>query len=133
MKFHYSLMLVFAVGCSTDDPVTNNLSRLPEQADSNESASAKPQPAPSVMDQEFVIDVRSQSEWDSGHVAQAIHIPHEEITDRIAEVTSDKNAKIVVYCAVGGRAGLAKEALEQLGFTKVENAGGYDDVKASYE
>jgi len=77
----------------------------------------------------FVIDVRSQEEWEAGHVERASHIPHTEIADRIKEVTDDKNAKIVLYCAAGSRAGIAKKALEDLGFTNVENAGGYDDVK----
>ena len=84
---------------------------------------------PSTGDTTFVIDVRSQSEWDTGHVDQAVHIPHTEISDRISEVTTDKDAKIVVYCAVGGRAGIAKTALEKLGYTNVENGGGFDDVK----
>ncbi|MFK8112477.1 MAG: rhodanese-like domain-containing protein [Rubripirellula sp.] len=82
---------------------------------------------------EFVIDVRGKSEWDTGHVAHAAHIPHTEIVERIGEVTDDKNARIVVYCAVGGRAGKAKAALEELGFTNVENAGGFDDIKSRYE
>tara|TARA_R110002095_G_C4119764_1_gene226199 strand:- start:75 stop:470 length:396 start_codon:yes stop_codon:yes gene_type:complete len=83
--------------------------------------------------EEIVIDVRSQAEWDAGHVPQAIHIPHAEIADRIAEFTKDKQAKIVVYCAVGGRAGKAKAALMDLGYLNVENAGGYDDIKDRYQ
>ena len=78
------------------------------------------------------IDVRTQEEWESGHLEQAVLIPHGEIADRIGEVTSDKDAKIVLYCRSGGRAGRAKEALEGLGFTNVENAGGYEDIKDSY-
>ena len=81
----------------------------------------------------FVIDVRSREEWDTGHVQQAILIPHTEIADRIAEVTTDKNARIVLYCAVGGRAGKAQAVLESLGYTAVENGGGYDDVKDQYK
>ena len=46
---------------------------------------------------EIVIDVRSQEEWDAGHLSQAVHIPHEEITDRIVEVTEDKSAKLVLH------------------------------------
>lgn len=81
----------------------------------------------------IVIDVRSQKEWDGGHVEKAVHIPHTEIVERISEVTNDKDAKIVVYCAVGGRAGKAKTALEGIGFTNVENGGGYDDVKDRFK
>lgn len=47
--------------------------------------------------EEFVIDVRSKEEWDTGHLDQAVLIPHTEISDRIGEVTEDKSAKIVVY------------------------------------
>ena len=81
----------------------------------------------------FVIDVRSKEEWDTGHVEQAFHIPHTEIGERIGEVTDDKDAKIVVYCRVGGRAGRAKATLEELGFENVENAGGFNDVKDRFK
>ena len=80
----------------------------------------------------FVIDVRSKAEWDAGHVKQAVHIPHTEIGKRISEVTDNKDAKIVVYCRVGGRAKIAKEKLEELGFTNVENGGGFNDVKGRF-
>ena len=81
----------------------------------------------------LIIDVRSQREWDSGYVKGAIHIPHTQIADEIGKHTTDKNRKIVVYCAVGGRAGKAKKSLEAMGFTNVENAGGYEDAKKTYE
>ena len=41
-------------------------------------------------------------------------------------------AKIIVYCMMGGRAGKAKDTLEGLGFTNVENAGGYEDIKKRF-
>lgn len=82
---------------------------------------------------EVWIDVRTQEEWDSGHLEYAYHIPHEEIAARIVEVTSDKNAAIHLYCRSGGRAGRAKTALEELGFTQVFNDGGYEDLKKKDE
>lgn len=45
----------------------------------------------------YVIDVRSTEEWDTGHLSSAKHIPHTEIGDRIAEVTTNKDAKLVLY------------------------------------
>ena len=87
----------------------------------------------SAEEKTFVIDVRSKEEWESGHVESAVHIPHTEIGDRIDEVTQDKDAKIVVYCAVGGRAGRAKAKLEELGYSNVENGGGFDDVKDRFK
>jgi len=71
------------------------------------------------------IDVRTFEEFETGHLEQAIHIPYQEIADKIESVSKDKQAKIKVYCKVGGRASLAKKALEQLGYTNVINAGGY--------
>lgn len=117
------LALAILAGCTTDDltPATTTTSDASTTADAESK--------PDSPDESIVIDVRSKSEWDTGHVDQAVHIPHTEIAERISEVTTDKDAKIIVYCAVGGRAGKAKASLENLGFTNVENAGGYDDVK----
>ena len=124
------------LGCSTEQttetpstetqPKSNATASSAASSPSSAKASAK---SPKV----FVIDVRSKAEWESGHVAQAVHIPHTEIGSRIVEVTNDKDANIVVYCRVGGRAKIAKDKLEELGFTNVENGGGYDDVKDRFK
>lgn len=81
--------------------------------------------------EEIWVDVRTQEEWDSGHLEEAIHIPHEQIVARIEEITSNKDATIHLYCRSGGRAGRAKSALEALGFNNVVNAGGYEDIMKS--
>ena len=78
--------------------------------------------------EEIWIDVRSQAEYESGHLEEAILIPHDQIAERIAEVTDNKNATIHLYCRSGGRAGRAKTALNDLGFINVVNEGGYEDV-----
>lgn len=81
--------------------------------------------------QEIWIDVRTQQEWDTGHLKDAHLIPHEQIAARISEVTEDKDAVIHLYCRSGGRAGRAKTVLEEMGFTQVLNDGGYEDLKAA--
>jgi phage shock protein E len=124
------LCLAAIAGCSSKAPTTIVSSQTSGTPDSSESSSAE---GPNSAEQVIVIDVRTKKEWDSGHVAQAIHIPHTEIAERIPEVSDDKDAKIVVYCAVGGRAGKAKTTLENLGFTNVENGGGYDDVSDRFK
>ena len=82
------------------------------------------------QDTAYWIDVRSSEEYASGHLEEASNIPHTEIAEKIASITSDKNAAIHVYCARGGRAGKAKAALEELGYTNVTNEGGYEEIKA---
>ena len=67
----------------------------------------------------YWIDVRTAEEFNKGHVAGAINIPYEEIADTIPEVSQDRNAPIYLYCRSGRRSGIAKTALEELGYTQV--------------
>ena len=41
-----------------------------------------------------------------------------------------KNAPVNLYCKSGRRAGVAKQMLEKLGYTRVTNHGGYQDLVA---
>ena len=84
-------------------------------------------------DEPIWIDVRSAEEFAGGHLDSALNIPHTEITGRIVDVTTDKQAEIHLYCGSGKRAGMAKEALEELGYTNVTNEGGYKDIKEGME
>jgi molybdopterin/thiamine biosynthesis adenylyltransferase/rhodanese-related sulfurtransferase len=66
-----------------------------------------------------VIDVREQSEWDAGHVADATLLPLRELPKRIAQVEPDLDAPILVHCAVGARSARAADWLAQRGYTNV--------------
>ena len=79
-------------------------------------------------DEAHWIDVRTAEEYAAGHVSQAVNIPYEEISDRIGEVTTDKDALIYVYCRSGRRSGIAREALLEAGFSKVVNVGGLEEA-----
>jgi phage shock protein E len=81
-----------------------------------------------LADPVYWIDVRTAAEFNTGHLAGAVNIPHGEIANEIGGLTQDKNAEIYLYCRSGGRAGKALNALEKLGYTQVVNEGGYDDV-----
>jgi phage shock protein E len=83
--------------------------------------------------QPLVIDVRSQREYDTGHIQGAVLIPHTQIGDRIAETAPDKSQPIYVYCRSGRRSGIAKRTLEQMGYTNVENLGGIKDARERLE
>jgi len=73
-----------------------------------------------------VVDVRTDAEYQQGHLPGAVNIPHDQIASRVAELPSDKGRAIVLYCRSGRRSGIAKQSLEKLGFTNAINAGGYD-------
>jgi sulfur-carrier protein adenylyltransferase/sulfurtransferase len=66
-----------------------------------------------------VIDVREQSEWDAGHIADATLLPLADVTSRIAEVVPDKATPLLLHCAVGGRSARAAGWLAELGYTDV--------------
>ena len=66
-----------------------------------------------------VIDVREQSEWDAGHVAGATLLPLADVASRASEVAPDKDAPILLHCAVGARSGRAAGWLVQQGYTNV--------------
>ena len=75
------------------------------------------------------IDVRSPAEYADGHLSAAVNIPYTEITQRIDEVTGNRDAQIYLYCRSGRRSGIALDALEQAGYTNVVNAGGLEDAR----
>ena len=74
------------------------------------------------------IDVRSAEEFNSGHLQNAVNIPHDQIIEGIKSVSSDKNAPINLYCRSGRRAEVALNELKKVGYTNVTNHGGYDDL-----
>ena len=75
------------------------------------------------------IDVRTAGEYQSGHIESAANIPHNQITEKIAELQLEKDTPILLYCRSGRRAGFALEALEKLGYSNVTNIGGLEDAR----
>ena len=83
-----------------------------------------------IMDIEegyIILDVRTQEEYDEGHIPGATQISHEEIAEKAEEVLTDKNQLILVYCRSGRRSTIAAEALVELGYTNIKEFGGIID------
>ena len=72
----------------------------------------------------LVIDVRSEDEYNAGHVKFAINIPVDELESRISEIEGWKEKNVVVYCNSGKKSGEAKTLLEGKGFKNVFDAEG---------
>lgn len=86
--------------------------------------------AKQIMDSEegyIILDVRTQEEYDEGHIPGATQISHEEIAEKAEEVLTDKDQLILVYCRSGRRSKLAAEALVELGYTNIKEFGGIID------
>ena len=61
-----------------------------------------------------IVDVRRVDEWVTGHAAGAIHIPIDDLLDRVDELPEGK--KLLFICAAGVRSGLACEMAASMGF-----------------
>lgn len=86
--------------------------------------------AKQIMDSEegyIILDVRTQEEYDQGHIPGAILIPDTEIKAKAEEVLTDKDQLLLVYCRSGRRSKLAAEALVELGYTNIKEFGGIID------
>ena len=70
-------------------------------------------------DRFYLIDVREESEWHSGHLPDAIHVGKGVIERDIEGIVSDFDAEIVLYCGGGYRSALAAVNLGRMGFTNV--------------
>jgi phage shock protein E len=75
------------------------------------------------------IDVRSPAEYQQGHLAQAQLIPFDGIEAGVSGLNLPKDTPIYLYCAVGGRAEVAKQRLEALGYDKVTNVGSLENAR----
>lgn len=79
-----------------------------------------------------LIDVREPDEWKIGTISAAVTMPRGLLERDIDQVTTDKNRKIVLYCAGGVRSILAAHMLQRMGFKNVISlAGGYKDWQSS--
>ena len=72
-----------------------------------------------------VLDVREQSEYDAGHIPDAVLLPVGSIGEEsAAAVIPEKDTAILVYCRSGNRSKTAAAALAELGYTAVYEFGG---------
>ena len=69
-----------------------------------------------------VLDVRTDEEWNEGHIPGARHIPLDQLGERWEELPGDQ--RIYVVCASGARSMKAATALVGAGIDAVNVAGG---------
>ncbi|GAA3568186.1 rhodanese-like domain-containing protein [Snuella lapsa] len=74
-----------------------------------------------------ILDVRTQREWDNGHINDSIHIPLDELKNRVNEIKKF-NKPVIVVCQSGIR---ATKAVNFLNLNNIEaiNGGGWASLK----
>jgi rhodanese-related sulfurtransferase len=71
--------------------------------------------SPKELDQKkgiVLLDVRTDKEYEQGHVPGAVHIPYSEIGERIKKLKKDK--ELVVFCQNGSKSIWAIKRLQCL-------------------
>lgn len=77
----------------------------------------------------IIIDVRTQEEWDEGHLAEADRHHNLLNGDFEAQIDSlDKDETYYLYCRTGNRSGQAAELMAENGFENVYNIGGFQNL-----
>lgn len=74
----------------------------------------------------IILDVRTQMEWDEGHISSSEHIVLNLIPIKIDEIKS-WNKPIIAVCKSGGRSGQAAQFLQQNGLDVI-NGGPWQNV-----
>ena len=69
----------------------------------------------------FLIDVRSNQEYEEGHLNGAINISLYNIEREISNIVKNKSDIIILYCSGGTRSKKAKKILENNGYIEVYN------------
>ncbi|HET7732772.1 MAG TPA: rhodanese-like domain-containing protein [Paludibacter sp.] len=77
-----------------------------------------------VSDGATIIDVRTKSEYASGHIQGSVNIPLDKLVSNLNKLKG-KNKAIITCCASGARSASAKGILTSHGFTNVHNGGSW--------
>lgn len=113
------LFFIFFLGVVFRGPILARLFRVVDISVHDLSAKLNA-PTPPLL-----LDVRSQSEFNAGHIKQAILIPRPEIASRApALIKQYPNREVAVICQTGNRSLLASVSLKRMGLATVYNVSG---------
>src|SRR5271154_2811142 len=79
-----------------------------------------------ISDGAIIVDVRSKSEFGSGHIKNSVNIPLNKLPNQLKKLKSERT--IITCCASGARSASAKNILKSKGFT-VYNGGSWSSLK----
>ena len=72
----------------------------------------------------IILDVRTEPEYQAGHIPGAILLPNESIGAGEPPQLPDRDQLILVYCRSGNRSKQASDKLAKLGYTNIVEFGG---------
>lgn len=72
----------------------------------------------------ILLDVRSESEYNEGHIPNAILLNVSDVENKIKDISADYDQAIIVYCRSGNRSAKAAQTLIDMGYRNVYDLGG---------
>ncbi len=121
------ISLAGLTGCFGAPTGDNGNTNSDSGSNSNSYQQVDTEAAKELMDTEddyVILDARTQTEYDEGHIPGAILIPHDTVATAAENALPDKDQLILVYCRSGNRSKEASQALVDLGYTNVVEFGG---------
>ncbi len=116
-------VLMIFTSCAPQDKAND----VSEDSDTSEQEKVEiindtPEEFEAAMEGEYLLlDVRTQGEYDAGHIYDPTLIPVDELGSRISEIEDYKDKPVLVYCRSGNRSTTASNILISNGFTQVHN------------
>ena len=117
------LSLGFIAGCSSKNKVNNTIQQS-EETKGYENIDGKQTEKLLNSDKEvLIIDVRSEYEYEKGHLLNAINLPYDDddFKSELNEIIDYKDKTVLVYCRSGNRSEKAAVKLVDNGFKNVKN------------
>ncbi len=71
-----------------------------------------------------IVDVRSDKEYQEGHIVNSLHIPLGVLENRLSDLKNHKNDSLIMVCRSGTRSTSAANILKKQGFASVQNLHG---------
>jgi rhodanese-related sulfurtransferase len=82
-----------------------------------------------IRQADVLIDVREADEFAAGHLAGAVLIPRGLLEFKLSAMPAlaSRDIQVVLYCKTSGRAALAAQTMQAMGYLNVQSiAGGFD-------
>ena len=117
------LSLGFIAGCSSKNKVNNTIQQS-EETKGYENIDGKQTEKLLNSDKDvLIIDVRSEYEYEKGHLLNAINLPYDDddFKSELNEIIDYKDKIVLVYCRSGNRSEKAAVKLVDNGFKNVKN------------
>jgi rhodanese-related sulfurtransferase len=118
LPFILLIGMVSVISCSKSEDVTSGKVTM------NKISSEDAKKIMGVEKNIVILDVRTEDEYNEGHIDKSVLIPLDDLKDRVQEMLKDKDQKILIYCRSGNRSNQAGKILEELGYTNLYDFGG---------